>query len=86
MGLALKQRGLATRCFFCIIQVNYNSHRFIQCLIACSDLELYFLTLVSFGMVLFYAKAMSVCPIPLSWPKIKDGDCFPISKVLGIAS
>ena len=35
LGLALKRRGLATsNCFFCIVQMEDSTHRFIQCSIA----------------------------------------------------
>ena len=35
LGLALKRCGLVTsNCFFCTIQMEDNTHRFIQCLIA----------------------------------------------------
>mgnify|MGYP002776137581 CR=1 FL=1 len=34
LGLALKRRGLATS-NFCIVQMEDNTHRFIQCLIVC---------------------------------------------------
>ena len=36
MGSALKRRGLATgNCFFCTVQMEDITHRFIQCTIAC---------------------------------------------------
>ena len=36
LGLALKCHGLATsNCFFCTVQIEDSTHRFIQCLIAC---------------------------------------------------
>ena len=36
LRLALKQHGVETgNCFFCTIQVEDNTHRFIQCSIAC---------------------------------------------------
>ena len=36
LGIALKRRGLVMgNCFFCIVQMEDNTHRFIQCPIAC---------------------------------------------------
>ena len=36
LGLALKRRGLATgNCFFCTVQMEDSTHRFIQCSIVC---------------------------------------------------
>ena len=51
-----------------------------------SDLELHFSNLESFITVLFDANTMGVCTIHIGRSKAKDGDCFPISEVLGIVS
>ena len=36
LGITLKHRGLAMgNCFFCTVQMEVSTHRFIECLIAC---------------------------------------------------
>ena len=49
------------------------------------NLELHFLDLASFVMLFFGVEIVGICKIYIGRSKIKDGDCFPIAKTLGIA-
>ena len=49
-------------------------------------MELRFSNLTSFVTVLFDVKIDGVCTIHTGRPKIKAGDRYPISEILGIAS